>query len=111
MQHIQGLGIRERDTLVQEPQRDKDIQVVLLEPQLRVKAIAYPELPSSGSRLSCLVHINSRDIQGLGLHLDNKVMVARLLLNRDMVVELLKGMEDSINSSRCMEDMVEYSNG
>ena len=82
--------------------------MVLVEPQLRVKAIADQELPSSGSRLSCLVHLNSRYIQGLGLHLDNKVMVACLLLNRDMVVELLMGMEDSINSSRCM---VEYSNG
>jgi len=109
-QHIQGPGLLDRDTLVQEPHQDKDI-LVLLEPLLQVKAIIDQELllrvkailvhPISSRAIQELGHLpDPRDTQGLELHLDNKDMEEHLL-NRDTVVveQLLKGMQDSNSSS------------
>ena len=85
---------------------------MLQEPLLQVKAIIDQELllrvkailvhPSSRA-IQELGHLpDPRDTQGLELHLDNKDMEEHLL-NRDMEVEqLLKGMQDSYNSSRGM---------
>ena len=110
-QHIQGPGLLDRDTPAQEPHQDKDI-LLLPKPLLQVKAIIDQELLIRVKAI--LVHPSSRvfqelgplpdprDTQGLELHLDNKDMEEHLL-NRDMVMEqLLKGMQDSNNSSRGM---------
>ena len=95
-QHIQGLGL-------QGAQRNKDIPVVL-DPHLQVKALTDQELLLRVKAIQEPENLlpDPRDIQGLELHLDNKDMEEHLL-SRDMVVEqLLKGMQDSNNSSRGM---------
>ena len=65
-QHIQGLGL-------QGAQRNKDIPVVL-DPHLQVKALTDQELLLRVKAIQEPENLlpDPRDIQGLGLHLDNK---------------------------------------
>ena len=78
--------------------QDRDTLLVL---KLQVKAITDQELLLRVEAI--LVHLKSRAIPGLGLHLDNDALEWHVLLTRVMAVEHpLKGMKDTHNSSMDM---------